>query len=126
MRRKVWSGALAIVMTLTGLGPSFQGRSFEVARAAASCPSTARCGFGCTAYRTGGFCVRVLDYSTSGRLGTPLGSVTIGPSVVVTCEICECWYIYQNDMGNLLFMRTSELQCSGGTDGVDTFGPHVE
>lgn len=75
---------------------------------AAGCTSSVSCGFGCTARLVFGVCVPVVEYQ--GQIGE---WIIWGPKINVLCEICECWYMFDNLAGNRQFLRKGEGGCSG-------------
>jgi len=88
---------------------------------ALACPLSERCGSGCTARLDVAFCVRLLSYSGGVSLSTPVGKVKIGPTLKLSCQLCDCWYIYTNSNGNLQFKRTTDLTCDGSLIGVGLY-----
>jgi len=81
---------------------------------AAGCPSVASCGPGCTADLANGFCLLAVKW----RGAAHIGGLQLGPAFEVSCNICECWYIFTNSMGNKIFLRTTGLGCGGGFSGI--------
>lgn len=86
---------------------------------AASCARSISCGSGCTAKLSTGFCVQAVDWYGA----VEIGGIQIGPGIKVTCDVCECWYIYTSASGNRVFKRTTALSCSAGSPDVEM---HVE
>ena len=111
-------GVLVVAGMAASLVPMPFGRVAAGPAPALACPPTQRCGSGCSATLSVAFCVRLISFSGGVSVPVPGGRIKIGPTLKISCRICDCWYIYTNSNGNLQFKRTSDLSCGGSLDGV--------
>jgi len=127
IRRNRWvASVLAVWLFAGGMVPAARAASRDAASvdaradastttaAATGCPHTVSCGIGCTATFATGFCLLAVKW----RGAVKIGAVQIGPALDVDCNICECWYIYTNALGNKIFKRNAAMRCGAVFDGI--------
>ena len=86
-----------------------------VAATMGGCPVVVGCGGGCEARLSVGVCMLAVEWKGAIKIGP----VQIGPSIELSCEICECWYTYTSQAGYEIFKRTTKMSCSGSAPEVE-------
>lgn len=111
--------ALAVLFSLASWLPAPVGRKAAEAAGEARCAPTVDCGYRCSGRLTSGYCVDLFDAKAR---APKIGPIIIRIGGYASCSICDCMYLVTDRNGTKKLKRTGGISCSGGIDGIRTFG----